>query len=239
MDSSAGKGTFITFEGGDGAGKTTHLRFLASVLESQSYEVVSLREPGGTVIGEQLRDIVLDPEYSQMSSRTELLLYEAARAQLVCEVIKPALERGAVVLCDRFTDSTIAYQAYGRGLSPEFVEQVNEFVCQGIAPDRTILMMSGGTVGQSLERAWHHHDPDRLELAGESFHERVNAFYAQLAERHPERVRLVVSDEAKSKTSRKVFAALSDLFPFMNDPSICTDELFARLDVKRTIPERS
>ena len=110
------RGVFVTFEGGDGAGKTTHIRFLANALSAMGREVVCLREPGGTEVGEQLRGVVLNPANSDICDGSELLIFEAARAQLVSQVIAPALERGAVVLCDRFTDSTVAYQGYGRGL---------------------------------------------------------------------------------------------------------------------------
>ena len=119
------RGVFVSFEGGEGAGKTTHIRFLAETLEARGFEVVRLREPGGAA----------------MCDACELLVYEAARAQIVEEVIKPALERGAVVLCDRFFDSTTAYQAYGRGLDADFVRRANQFACQGVVPDRTILLV--------------------------------------------------------------------------------------------------
>ena len=128
-------GIFITFEGGEGAGKTTHLNFLAKALREQGRDVVCLREPGGTSIGEDLRAVVLDAANTALCDETELLIYEAARAQLVREVIAPALERGQVVLCDRFCDSTVAYQAYGRGLSRAFVKMANEFACQGVWPN--------------------------------------------------------------------------------------------------------
>ena len=121
------RGIFITFEGGEGAGKTTHIRFLSETLRAHGREVLCLREPGGTEVGEQLRAVVLDPANGGMSDEAELLIYEAARAQLMAQVIAPALARGAVVLCDRFTDSTVAYQAYGRGLPRMFVDRVNEF----------------------------------------------------------------------------------------------------------------
>ena len=114
-ENDAPRGIFITFEGGEGAGKTTHIRFLSEALKAHGREVVRLREPGGTDIGERLRGVLLDPRNTALSDEAELLLYEAARAQIVAEVVKPALERGAVVLCDRFTDSTVAYQGYGRG----------------------------------------------------------------------------------------------------------------------------
>ena len=229
----ANRGVFITFEGGDGAGKSTHLQFVADALRMQGEEVVCLREPGGTIIGEQLRATVLDPGNYVMSSECELLIYEAARAQLVNQVIEPALDRGATVLCDRFTDSTIAYQAYGRGLDFEFVKQANAFACRGLVPDRTILMLTGGDAEFGLDRATRHKHADRLEMAGTEFHERVNAAYIELARQYPERIRVVVSDDTKAATARKVFAELSDLFDWMADEKVCGDALFELLVMKR------
>ena len=229
----ARKGVFITFEGGDGAGKSTHMQLVAEALRSRGYKVECLREPGGTIIGEQLRQTVLDPGNYIMTDECELLIYEAARAQLVSQVIRPALERGSIVLCDRFADSTIAYQAFGRGLDRAFVDRANEFACQGIRPDRTILMMTGGDADLGIERATHHKHADRLEMAGTEFHERVNSAFMILADEDSERVRLVVSDEAKPQTAAKVFAALSDLFAWMADPAVCTLEYFERLVLNR------
>ena len=186
------RGIFITFEGGEGAGKTTHIRFLSETLRAHGREVLCLREPGGTEVGEQLRAVVLDPANGGMSDEAELLIYEAARAQLMAQVIAPALARGAVVLCDRFTDSTVAYQAYGRGLPRMFVDRVNEFACQGVHPDRTILMTTGGEANVGLVRATHRGAADRLEQAGEEFHARVNEAFLEIARRDPERVRVVV-----------------------------------------------
>ena len=225
-------GIFITFEGGDGAGKTTHLRFLAESLRARGTEVVCLREPGGTIIGERLRNVVLDPGNDVMTSECELLIYEAARAQIVGQVIRPALERGAVVLCDRYTDSTIAYQSFGRGMDRGFIERANEFACQGIYPQRTILMLTGGSVEEGLERASHRAGADRIELAGTAFHERVNAGYLKLAQENPDRIRIVVSDQEKPETARRIFAELADLFDWMADETVCTPEFFARALVK-------
>lgn len=227
------RGIFITFEGGDGAGKTTHIRFLAQHLREQGREVVCLREPGGTPIGERLRDVVLDPACAEMSDRAELFVYEAARAQIVAEVIAPALERGAVVLCDRFCDSTVAYQAFGRGLPRAFVEQANEFATQGLVPDRTILMTTGERAQVGLERATRHHEADRMELAGLEFHERVMEGFRSLAQSEGDRVRIVVSADRKSETSRMIFSELSDLFPWMGDDEVCGEDLFAPLDRAR------
>lgn len=227
------RGLFITFEGGEGAGKTTHASFLANALREHGHEVVCLREPGGTTVGEQLRAIVLDPANTQIGIHTELLIYEAARAQIVTEVIKPALERGAIVLCDRFADSTIAYQVYGRGLPLDQVNRANEFACQGIWPDRTILMTTGSTALKGLSRATLHHEADRLELEGAAFHERVNAGFRRIAEEDPQRVRVVESAQAKSQTSRLIFEQLADLFPWMREIIDEQPEYFAPLDVRK------
>lgn len=222
----AQRGVFISFEGGDGAGKTTHIRFLAAALRGRGREVLCLREPGGTEIGEALRSIVLDPDNDRMSDRAELLVYEAARAQIVDEVIAPALERGAVVLCDRFTDSTVAYQAFGRGLAREFVDRANDFACHGTRPDRTILLCAGAPASDTLERATHRIPADRMERAGLGFHERVNRAFLLLAEEDPQRVRLVDSSAPKAATARAVFACLEDLFPWMADADACPPGFF-------------
>lgn len=232
------KGVFITFEGGDGAGKSTHLFFVAEALRNRGEKVVCLREPGGTIIGEQLRNTVLDPGNYVMSDECELLIYEAARAQLVSQVIRPALETGSIVLCDRFSDSTVAYQAYGRGIDRDFIDQANHFACNEIWPDRTILLQTGGDAEIGLERATHDKHADRVEMAGVDFHERVNQGYLKLAEEDPERIRVIVSDEGKAQTARKVFAELSDLFPWMGDPRICTDSFFEVLEMKRDLMGR-
>lgn len=227
------RGIFITFEGGDGVGKSTHIRFLANALENQGFEVLCLREPGGTTIGESLRSIVLDPAHEAMAPEAELLIYEAARAQIVAEVIAPALSRGAVVLCDRFFDSTVAYQAFGRGLDRAFVDAANVFATGGLMPDRTILLTLGEAsqgADAGLDRAAGRADADRLELAGHDFHTRVATGFLALAEEFPERVRTVDSSGTRSLTSAMIFHELSDLFPWMRDASLCSEEFFAVLD---------
>ena len=229
-----GPGIFITFEGGEGAGKTTHIMFLASVLEAMGYEVLCLREPGGTPIGEGLRDIVLDPENANMSDRTELLIYEAARAQIVKEIIIPALARGAVVLLDRFYDSTIAYQVYGRGLPEKFVRQANSFACQGVHPCRTILLTTESTPEEGLERATHHSGADRLEQAGVEFHARVNAGFKHLAAENTERIRVVSSASPKEETARKVFFELKDIFGWGEDSFVWEPDFFNAIHERNT-----
>ena len=206
------RGVFVTFEGGDGVGKSTHIRYVANELRRSGREVVCLREPGGTGIGESLRAMVLDPDNGEISSEAELLMYEAARAQLVREVIRPALERGAVVLCDRFSDSTIAYQAYGRGLPLDFVRRANAFATGGIVPDRTILLVLGNT-RKSLARATGVGAGDRMEQAGEVFHSRVNRAFLKLAKRDPKRIRIVRSSSSRKATAAAVAAELADILP--------------------------
>ncbi len=226
------RGVFITFEGGEGAGKSTHIRFLASVLADAGREVVRLREPGGTTLGEQLRAVVLNPENAQLSDTCELLIYEAARAQLVAEVIKPALERGAVVLSDRFYDSTVAYQGFGRGLDRTFIDAANAFACQGTTPDRTILLVAP-SAEEGLERATRHSGADRIEAAGAPFHSRVNSAFLEIAQGDSDRIRVIHSSGKKSDTARAIFAELEDLFPWMSSFVAQNAERFSHLDVER------
>lgn len=212
LEGNSPRGVFVTFEGGDGVGKSTHIRYVANELRLAGREVVCLREPGGTGIGESLRAMVLDPDNGEISSEAELLMYEAARAQLVREVIRPALERGAVVLCDRFSDSTIAYQAYGRGLPLDFVRRANAFATGGIVPDRTILLVLGN-MRKSLARATGAGAGDRMEQAGEVFHSRVNRAFLKLAKRDPKRIRIVRSSSSRKATAAAVAAELADILP--------------------------
>lgn len=209
-------GTFITFEGGDGAGKSTHIRLLADRLAERGYEVVRVREPGGTAIGEALRAIVLDPANAAMTPEAELLVYEAARAQIVAEVIAPALARGAVVLCDRFFDSTVAYQAFARGLDRGFVDGANRFSTGGIVPDRTLLLVCADAE-EGLERAHEQAEPDRLEQEGVAFHRKVAAGFAALAAEEPARVRTVDSRGSVEDTARAIAGELADLFPWLSE----------------------
>lgn len=222
-------GVFITFEGGDGAGKSTHIKFLARVLEGAGCEVVRVREPGGTSIGEQLRAVVLDPANGEMAPETELLIYEAARAQIVTQVIEPALARGAVVLCDRFTDSTTAYQGYGRGLSLDFISQANAFAAKGLVPDKTIVMRCADAA-EKRGRVASREDVDRLERAGNRFHERVNGAFDDLAREEDGRIGVVETMGAHSDTARAIFAELGDLFPWLLDGTYPLDAELAAFD---------
>ena len=221
-------GVFISFEGGEGAGKTTHINFLADALRSQGREVVCLREPGGTHIGEALRAVVLDTANANLCPAAELLIFEASRAQIVHELIKPALERGAVVLCDRFFDSTTAYQGYGRGLSLDFIHHANLFASQGAVPSRTVLMKVPGQAECGLERATRGVGADRMESAGLDFHTRVNAAFERIAAEEPERVRIVYSADCKAKTAKRVFCAVADVLGWDPEHLPFDDEFFKK-----------
>ena len=153
-------GKFITFEGPDGSGKTTQITMLANLLQERGYSVFLTREPGGTSIGEKIRQILHDPDNTEMIPRAEILLYSASRAQLVDEVIRPRLESGEVVLCDRFYDSTFAYQGHGRGLSLEQLRQITEFAVGGLCPDLTIYIDINPAEGQHFGFAYSISDND-------------------------------------------------------------------------------
>lgn len=208
MSDATRTGTFITLEGIDGCGKSTQAALLAEKIEAAGREVVRLREPGGTRISEKVREILLDPENAEMADECELLLYEASRAQLVRQVVVPALERGAVVLCDRFYDSTFAYQAGGRSLDDALVERCNELGCCGVHPDRTVVLDLD--VERALARATAD-GTDRLEAEGVAFQQRVRDAYLRLAEAEPARVRLVDADGGVDEVAERIFSALADL----------------------------
>lgn len=199
-------GIFITFEGVEGCGKSTQAGLLAHRLESAGVSVRLLREPGGTLIGEAIREILLDPANSGLDARAELLLYEASRAQLVAEVIEPALAAGEVVVCDRFFDSTTAYQGYARGLSLAEIETLNRAATGGLDPDLTVLVDVDPELG--LERARSEsRGADRLESEALSFHVRVREGFLAIA---AEQDRVVVVDgggsvdEAAERVERAV-----------------------------------
>jgi dTMP kinase len=177
------KGFFISFEGIEGSGKTTQMKLLAKSLKQMDYDVLSTKEPGGTRLGEKIRNLLLDPDNIEMDARTEILLYAADRAQDVVENIKPTLEKGGIVMADRYIDSNIAYQGYGRKLDMEMVKRINRWVIRNIWPDLTLVLDMD--VKEGLERA-KDLDPDkkgdRLEQEIITFHEQVREAYLQMAE---------------------------------------------------------
>lgn len=182
----AKKGIFITMEGPDGAGKSTQIDLLKKYLEGKGYNILLTRDPGGNDISEAIRGIILNKDFTEMGYMTELLLYASARAQLVKENIKPALEAGTAVIADRFVDSSAVYQGIGRGLGIDTVYKVNEFALQGIMPDMTILMDLDAEVG--LARKKNQAELDRMERESVDFHKKVVAGYRDLADRYPERI---------------------------------------------------
>ncbi|MBR1865299.1 MAG: dTMP kinase [Lachnospiraceae bacterium] len=180
------EGIFITMEGPDGSGKTTQIELLETYLENKGYDIVIAREPGGTVIGEAVREIILNPEYQEMSHMTELLLYAAARAQLVNQVIRPALAEGKAVICDRFVESSAVYQGIGRGLGVDTVYEVNNYALGDVKPQLTIFMDLDAEDG--IRRKKDQAELDRMELEDMSFHKRVVEGYRHLAQLYPERI---------------------------------------------------
>lgn len=192
MTAKRGMGLFVTLEGGEGAGKSTQLEALAAHARALGIETVTTREPGGTALGERLRAALLSSDDGEIDERAELLVFNAARAQLVAELIRPALERGALVICDRFADSTIAYQQHGRGLASDVVASAIELATGGLTPDLTILLDLAPEAGHARTAG----ADDYLERADGQFHERVRAGFTALAAAEP--ARWVVLDAARS-----------------------------------------
>lgn len=204
----SGKGFFITFEGGEGVGKSTLVARIASRLQGYGYEVLALREPGSTEVGEQVRSILLDPGNEPLDPAAELLLYESARAQMVGKIVAPAVAEGKAVLCDRFTDSTVAYQGYARGLGVEAVEAANRLACGGLVPDRTILLERDFSDAMASARAA---GGDRMEMEPDSFHEKVRSAFREIASKEPDRIRVVEVSDDESVTEERVLAQIGDL----------------------------
>ncbi|HOK43890.1 MAG TPA: dTMP kinase [Thermoclostridium caenicola] len=184
------EGIFITFEGNDGSGKTTQIRLLADYLKQRGLEVLILREPGGTSIGEKIRDILLDNSNQGMCAVAEMLLYAASRAQLVSTIIKPALAENKAVICDRFVDSSMAYQGIGRGLGTEKVWMVNQLAIDGCLPDITFFMDVDADTAMARRNA-KGEEADRIESEDMVFHRRVYSGYLELAKSFPDRIRRI------------------------------------------------
>ena len=202
------RGVFITLEGADGCGKSTQAALLADALGVRGREVVRLREPGGTQISEKIRALLLDPANADMAPECELLLYEASRAQLTRQVIEPALARGAVVLCDRYYDSTYAYQAGGRGLDEALVHRANLLGSCGVAPACTLVLDLDPALGYARATSG---GADRMEAEGLAFQERVRAAYLRLAAAEPDRVRVVDASGEKNEVTARLLVELEDL----------------------------
>ncbi|MCB8944302.1 MAG: dTMP kinase [Ardenticatenaceae bacterium] len=184
---------FITFEGPEGSGKTSQIAALATFLTAQGHQVLTTREPGGTRIGDQVRACLHDVANTEMAPAAEMLLYSASRAQLVAELIRPQLAAGTVILCDRFVDSTLAYQGYGRGLDLEALRLISQFATTNLTPDLTLLLDIDVERGLA-RRLSNHQEMNRLDLEKVSFHQRVRAGYHKLRQLEPERWVVVDAD---------------------------------------------
>lgn len=200
MAEKAVKGTFITFEGSEGSGKSTQSKLLYQYLRRKGFDVLYLREPGGTAISEKVRRVLLDARHDAMSQAAEMLLYMAARAQLVEEVIRPALSKGRIVICDRFLDSTLAYQGYGLGMDIGLIRRVGAFATGGIKPTLTIFLDLAVTKGLRHRRA----SRDRIEKRPLHYHERVRKGYLALAAQEPFRIKVVKVEKDKMKTQAAI-----------------------------------
>ncbi|WP_091486855.1 dTMP kinase [Gracilibacillus orientalis] len=204
---------FITFEGGEGAGKTTILNRLAQRLTEEGYQVINTREPGGIPIAERIRDIILDTKNTMMDARTEALLYAAARRQHLVEKVEPALQEGKIVLCDRFVDSSLAYQGAARGLGVEEVFQINQFAIADQMPDLTLffdILPEEGLkrINKNTER-----EQNRLDLESLSFHQKVYEAYQQLLVKFPDRIERINANfdiiEVEEQSYKQIKAYLS------------------------------
>jgi len=200
-------GLFITLEGCEGSGKSTQMAHLADRLRRAGADVHALREPGGTAVGEQVREILLSPAHQGMDAVTEVLLYEAARAEHVAHVIRPALETGAIVVCDRYADSSTAYQGYGRGLDLAMVRSLNDWATGGLVPDCTLILDVPPAEGLALAT---HEGADRLEREVIAFHERVREGYLAMAREEPERFVVIPRGDA-GEVFTAILAALRPL----------------------------
>ena len=203
------RGRLITVEGVDGAGKTTLVAALAAALGACGREITVLREPGGVVLAERVRELVRDPALA-VDDRAEALLYAAARAQLVAERLAPALEAGAWVLLDRFVDSSLAYQGAGRGLGVDEIARLNAFATGGLMPDRTLLLRIDPITARSRQQS-RLVAPDRLEQEDQAFFEMIAAAYDELAASDPRRIRVLDADDTPEHVLALARAALSDL----------------------------
>ncbi|SHF06234.1 dTMP kinase [Seinonella peptonophila] len=202
-----GKGRFITFEGPEGVGKTTQVKRISEAFNRLNIPFIAVREPGSTKIGDQIRSLLLDPQFQMMTIKTEMLLFAAARAQLIEEVIRPALDAGKVVLCDRFVDSSIAYQAFGAGAKFDDVLQVNQIAIAGCLPDRTYLL--DVSVSKSRERlSKRGQQLDRQEAKEQDFHQRVRDGYLQLAAKQPQRFVKIAADQSREQVFSMIWSDL-------------------------------
>lgn len=201
-------GTLISFEGPEGAGKSSILEAILPLLEEKGIPYITTREPGGVDIAEKIRQVILDPDHTSMDAKTELLLYIASRRQHLVERVLPALAAGKVVLMDRFIDSSVAYQGYGRGLSVEDIEWLNQFATDGLKPDLTLYFDLDVEEGLARIARNHEREVNRLDLEGLELHQKVRQGYLALAEKEPERI-------VKIDASQPFEAVLADVLTIL------------------------
>ncbi|MBE0427708.1 MAG: dTMP kinase [Nitrospirae bacterium] len=201
-------GVFISFEGIEGSGKSTQARLLFKHVIDNGFDVILTEEPGGTKIGLKIRELLLDSENKGMIPHTELLLYYASRAQHINEVILPAIKRGAIVITDRFTDSTVAYQGYGRGIDLKLIFSIDRLITAGLRPDITFLLDLDAETG--LKRNIGVNKTDRLELEDLEFHKRVRKGYIKLATKEPERIKLIDASKGVEEMQNKIALIAKD-----------------------------
>ena len=202
------KGKFITVEGGEGAGKSSNLAFIKELLEQSGIDVLFTREPGGTQLGEDLRDLLLGHKHTGMSDDTELLMMFAARAEHLNQKIIPALQKGSWVLCDRFTDATYAYQGGGRGINPQRIAVLDNWVQGELRPDMTLLLDLPVEIG--LERAKKRSEPDRFEREKVNFFEKVRSAYLGIANKNPQRVKVIDASQTLQQVQVQIKSVLND-----------------------------
>lgn len=202
-------GHFITMEGGEGAGKTTILHRISEKLLQKGYDVITTREPGGIGISEQIRHMILDPSQTDMDGRTEALLYAAARRQHLVERVIPALEQNKIILCDRFIDSSLAYQGHARGLGIDEVFAINEFAIQNCMPTLTLLLDIEPEQGLNRIAANDKREKNRLDLEQLPFHERVYEGYDMVAKRFPERIHRINANDHIDEVERAVYEQIA------------------------------
>ena len=199
---------FVTFEGCEGVGKSTQIRLLREYFEKNSIDAVFTREPGGVPICETIRGVILNKDFSEMSPICEALLYASSRAQLVSEIIKPNLDSGKIVICDRYIDSSFAYQGYARGLGLEMIEGINFHAIDGVVPELTIFLDLPPE--QAFSRKGGRDSSDRMEREDLSFHNKVYEGYKAVAKKYPERVVCIAPTGTKFDTHRAIVKALKD-----------------------------
>ena len=202
------KGSFITFEGCEGSGKSTQMRLLSERLKKEGISHIVTREPGGSDIAEQIRAIILNGKNTAMCDECEALLYAAARAQHLNEKVRPALDEGLLVLCDRFVDSSLAYQGYARGLGMDFVSSINSFALENYMPDLTLFLNISPKA--AFERKHGADEGDRMEQLGLAFHRKVYEGYLKLSEMYPERIVKVECGGSKWDTAERIYGILRE-----------------------------